>query len=195
MKKIFFDSFAYWALQPFKYRWLKKIENHRDNRNSNDQLADIFDEFVARYIVFSAAVGVLKPTSVKHKSDKEYCTTRVAKFLSVNKDNLVAELNNDAHQLGEIIGNGHLRLVSSPGKDPNLLQKWEATDNGEKLKAVLETLYYIRCNLFHGSKEFSSCQKTLLETANACLRIISDALFKQLDAEYLSIKNDTRMNK
>ena len=38
MKKIFFDSFAYWALQPFKYRWLKKIENHRDNRNSTTSL-------------------------------------------------------------------------------------------------------------------------------------------------------------
>lgn len=180
MKHFYFDSLAYSGLQPFKYRWLEKIETHR----SSNRLNDVFDEFVARYIVFSAAVGVLKPERDKHKLDKEYCTNKVSAFISDKADWLVNELSDDACRLGNVIENEHLSIVSSSGKDPKLLNKWGTAKNSVKLKALLETIYYMRCNLFHGSKEFNHCQEPLLEAANACLKIITQAFIEQLDTEF-----------
>mgnify|MGYP001777621673 CR=1 FL=1 len=180
MKHPYFDSLAYSGLQPFKDRWLEKIETHR----SGNRLNDVFDEFVARYIVFEAAVSVLKSKDIKYKFNRDYCTNKASAFLSDKANLLVTELNDNACRLGDVIKEEHLSVVSFDGKDPELQNTWKTAKNSEKLKALLETLYYMRCNLFHGSKEFNHCQEPLLEAANACLKIITQALLEQLDAEF-----------
>lgn len=190
MKHPYFDSLAYSGLQPFKDRWLEKIETHR----SGNRLNDIFDEFVARYIVFEAAVSVLKSKDIKYKFNRDYCTNKASAFLSDKANLLVTELSDDACRLGNVIENEHLSIVSSSGKDPKLLKMWGTAKNSEKLKALLETIYYMRCNLFHGSKEYNHCQESLLDAANACLKIITQALLEQLDAEFERLYMSSKQN-
>lgn len=148
---------------------------------SDDRRANAFDEFVAKYIVFVAAAKALVSDDAEHKSDKKCCTVKISTFLSDVADELVTDLNSSVNLLCRTIEEEKLIVVSHNKKNPRLQRNWTKADNKEKLKSLLEFLYYIRCNLFHGDKEYSSHQVPLLEAANVCLEIITNTLFIQLN--------------
>ncbi|MFT3894055.1 MAG: hypothetical protein QM730_20690 [Anaerolineales bacterium] len=62
------------------------------------------------------------------------------------------------------------------GKDLEICQRIEKKD----FKAVLEFLYIVRCNLFHGEKEISQAQSPLFQSLNSVLSIINQNIFDAL---------------
>lgn len=147
-----FDFLACHYVLPFVARWRKKIYK----RKGCNEMSYIFDKFVYEFIIYSSLVNVIKPMEAKHLKDYEYCTKVMADYI-MNKDDVtfITQLSEPVGCLINIIETKHFRVVSSRDKDPELKENWEMGSNIQRLTALLETLYYLRCNLFHGQKEYS----------------------------------------
>lgn len=70
-----------------------------------------------------------------------------------------------------------------PAKDQELLTGLESRSRGRRAKAVLEVLYAIRCNMFHGQKDFHVGQLALLRPAILVLESTIDVLYQALDRD------------
>jgi hypothetical protein len=58
----------------------------------------------------------------------------------------------------------------------------ESHSRDRRAKAVLEALYAIRCNMFHGQKEFDVAQVALLRPAICVLEGTIHVLYDTLDS-------------
>ncbi len=64
--------------------------------------------------------------------------------------------------------------------DKERARRLEFTNSEEWAKSVLDILYQIRCNLFHGSKPFSEDQRVILIPCIHILETINDLLIKEI---------------
>ena len=173
-----FDYIAYYYVLPFINRWKRKVKK---GKKDEDDKVFVFDKFIVNYIIYSSLVNVIKPQQLKHKSDCKYCTAVMANYIIERIDDpktFLQSLDECVINLIRAIKTYHLSVVSSTEKNPELDKNWESKIPIQQLKSLLETLYYIRCNLFHGNKEYSDCQIALLKPAHICLSMIN----KQIEA-------------
>ena len=70
-----------------------------------------------------------------------------------------------------------------PNLDRELCQRLNDSNSNTQAVAVLETLYAIRCNMFHGRKGFHSVQQQLLDPLNIILERIIDILYEKLKGD------------
>jgi hypothetical protein len=101
------------------------------------------------------------------------------------------ETNTDAREaienIKQLIENGtfHIKLdmvtgASQPDKDKDLLKRLRSRGKDQRAEAILDFLYSIRCNMFHGQKSFHEVQIQLLIPACAILRSTAEILFEKL---------------
>jgi hypothetical protein len=166
-----FDYVAYHYVTPFVHRWHCKISHMRKGKNEKNY---VFDKFISEFIIYSALVNVIKPQENKHKFDCAYCTRIMAEFIADRmEDDIIGQLSDPVNGLISIIDTKQFKVVSSSEKDPDLRNNWLSGNSNNQLTALLETLYYLRCNLFHGEKEYSDDQVSLLNPASVCLSVIN----------------------
>ena len=166
-----FDYVAYHYVTQFVHRWRGKISHMRKGTNEKNY---VFDKFVSEYIIYSALVNVIKPQESKHKYDCIYCTDVMADYIVERiSDTLILKLSDPVNELIKIIDTKQFKVVSSKDKNPELKKNWLSDNPRNQLTALLETLYYMRCNLFHGEKEYSDDQISLLKPASASLSMIN----------------------
>ena len=65
-------------------------------------------------------------------------------------------------------------------KDQRLLQELKSSGAKTKITAILDLIYSVRCNMFHGNKGFSPVQIQLLNPVTIVLRRIIEILFAKL---------------
>ncbi len=70
-----------------------------------------------------------------------------------------------------------------PEKDLALLQELESRNTNTKAKAILDMLYSIRCNMFHGHKGFHEVQSDLLRPVVILLREVVGILHSKLQQD------------
>ena len=100
------------------------------------------------------------------------------------EDDIIIQLSEPVNEIISIIDSNQFKVVSSYDKDPNLKNNWLSGDINNQLTSLLETLYYLRCNLFHGEKEYSDNQISLLRPSSVCLSIINkeiELIFSKLN--------------
>ena len=68
-----------------------------------------------------------------------------------------------------------------PDKDRVLAAALESRGRGQRAKGVLEALYAIRCNMFHGQKDFDVAQLALLRPAILLLEGTIETLSGELE--------------
>lgn len=178
--------------------WSDKCLNYK---GKGERLSDYYDIFFSRFVTFNSlyntitytkeSLGLLKKkTDKKHKvierGDKEKATTLSAKQLTnsdldilfkkseiiVNVDNLITILESKrfviTHKAGQQV----------PADDLLLLSKLKHTDKRERILGILELLYNVRCNLFHGSKGYEHDQIELLKPINEIIYHIVNLLYE-----------------
>ena len=169
-----FDNVAYHYVTQFVHRWHSKTRHMKKGKNEKNF---VFDKFVSEYIIYSALVNVIKPQEYKHKYDCIYCTKVMAEYIVERISNtLILKLSDPVNELINIIDTKQFKVVSSKDKNPDLKNNWLYGDPRNQLTALFETLYYLRCNLFHGNKEYSDDQVALLSPASICLSRINKAI-------------------
>ena len=166
-----FDYVAYHYVTPFVRRWHSKVSRMKRTQNEKNFF---FDKFISEYIIYSALVNVIKPIEFKHKYDCTYCTEVMAEYIVERiNDTFIHRLSDSVNELIKIIDTKQFKVVSSKDKNPELKDNWASGNPINQLTALLETLYYMRCNLFHGEKEYSDDQISLLKPASASLSMIN----------------------
>lgn len=170
-----FDPVEWIYVEPFVKRWKSKIKKCVDEKQYE------FDRFIVNYLIYAALVNVIKPQNLRTREDCAYCTKVMANYILENPTNagrLIQNLTTPATKLGEVIKKNNFSVKSSNGVDPELKNKWNQGSDGAKLLALLQTLYYMRCNLFHGEKEYADYQVALLNPANECLKILNHEIHR-----------------
>lgn len=164
----------------FIERWLIKANNYNP-----DSLEDHFDRFFSLFVAYNRLYNELdnklkrKSGRVKNKGDKEKATKQIRKFLrhEIGLNNFISSLNNNKIQeLADVIEE-HFNIHVYNGthlshKDTELLSNLRSNNLEKKTIAVLDTLYHVRCNMFHGEKSLSDKQELLLLTLNDFLEQI-----------------------
>jgi hypothetical protein len=68
-----------------------------------------------------------------------------------------------------------------PDQDRELLTKLRSNSKDDRAEAVLDFLYSVRCNLFHGHKSFEGIQIEVMRPANTLLLRVIEILFERLN--------------
>jgi hypothetical protein len=78
----------------------------------------------------------------------------------------------------------HLDPVSGEAqdhKDAELIKHLNSQSADERAKAILQLIYQVRCNMFHGRKSITTVQKQLLIPLTIILKKIIDKLYQKLE--------------
>ena len=67
-------------------------------------------------------------------------------------------------------------------KDEELIKMLNSSSTDERARAVLQLIYQVRCNMFHGRKSVSPVQKQLLIPLTVILEKIIDQLYRKLES-------------
>jgi len=113
----------------------------------------------------------------------QFCTAATLTQAWENSANATAALHEIADHLREGRFSPKLDPVTGdrrPAKDLELLTALESNGRNRKAKAVLEALYALRCNMFHGQKDFHLRQLALLRPAILLLEVTTDVLYHAL---------------
>jgi len=70
-----------------------------------------------------------------------------------------------------------------PEEDKKLLENLRSENRYRKVVALLDTIYSIRCNMFHGHKGFDSVQTELLVPVNLLLDKLTALLYERLSSD------------
>jgi hypothetical protein len=182
------------ALQNFCHSWQAKAEAY-----SADDLSGAFDRFFTSYVVFNrfyaeATYRLARRGQVKLRErfpDAQAAQEYVVQYCGAER--LVTAWEGSPETtaaLREIADYLRARTFAlrldpttgdiRPEEDHKLLVALESHSRDRRAKAVLEALYAIRCNMFHGQKEFDIAQVALLRPAicvlEGTIRVLYDAL-------------------
>ena len=160
----------------FVSSWQHKAEEY----NAND-MRSCFDKFFTLYVVFNriyaeATFSLARRCQVKIKTsfpDSKAATDYILQFVGANHFvSRIMEDDNSAAALKEITQliqdeRFYIKLDMVTGNrqqhhDAELLTNLESNNIATKAKAILETIYSVRCNMFHGHKGFDEVQIEIL---------------------------------
>jgi hypothetical protein len=183
------------TLRTFCDNWRIKAEAY-----STDDLGGAFDRFFTSYVIFNrlyaeATYRLAGRGQVRLRDrfpDSQAAQEYVIQYCGAQR--LTGAWENDpaaAGALREIVqhlrdGRFALKLdpmtgARRPEKDRELLEALESRGKNRRAKAVLEALYSIRCNIFHGQKRFEAFQLALLRPAIMLLEGTVRVLYEFLD--------------
>jgi len=184
-------------LATFCDNWRTKAEAY-----SSEDIGGAFDRFFTLYVAFNrlyaeATFRLARRGHVKlrdrfpdSKAAQEYVIQFCGAEALTHAWDGDPNAANALHQIADHLRQGRfalkLDMVSGamrPEADRKLLASLESASRNRRAHAVLETLYSIRCNMFHGHKEFEPIQIDLLKPAILLLENTTDTLRRALDAD------------
>jgi hypothetical protein len=171
------------SIDRFCERWINKAEAYR-----SEDLEDLFDRFFTLFVAFnriySAAAemsrdGLPSQLAVRFRGDRQEATTVMARLIKQSRFTDAIEhqpaIAVACQTISMLLQNQRFFLHSfrdRPGADVARDMRLADGLRGCALMAVLECLYQIRCNIFHGEKDFAPKQAELLIPANMLLETI-----------------------
>lgn len=188
------------ALSPefrdFYTRWMEKV-NARELEDFGGYFDDYFSLFVAFNRLYAETTFILarkRTLNLARRTsfpDADAAKTYVLKYLG-SRHYLEKLENNQAagpalETLKTLIRDQRfyikLNMVTGdrqPDKDEELLKHLESRGVHQRAEAVLDLLYSVRCNMFHGHKGFHQLQVDLLRPLCAVLRATNEILYQKL---------------
>jgi hypothetical protein len=191
--------------ESFYHNWTMKAEGL-----SVETLQDCFDKFFTLYVIYNRLYAELTflmarqgKLSFIHKTktgeikkirafpDSWAAKCYVNDYLGSNL--LVSHIEQDKNtrlalqEICELINNErfYIKLDVLTGttqreEDLKLLENLESTNKSFKAHAILDFIYSLRCNMFHGNKDFTRVQVPLLRPAIIIIDKISKLLYEKL---------------
>jgi len=96
-----------------------------------------------------------------------------------------SQINNDVSSIIDLIDREvfHIKLQngkSQRNEDLKILTDLRSNNINKKSIAMLKIIYNVRCNIFHGSKDFQEYQRQLIEPLTNILTIVISDLYNEL---------------
>lgn len=167
-------------------RWLNNHERYDLNN-----LDHCFDKFFRLYVVYNALYVEVKKQLTRTGGDEISATHYVVEYLKAKYlwSQLTGDINsNDAiEKLKQIIMEKKFYIsfnmdlgIYSEDNDILLLGKLESRSSQDKADAILNIIYQIRCNMFHGRKDYTNTQIEILKPLIVILQKVIDILYKKI---------------
>jgi len=183
-------------MERFYRTWLDKANSYT-GRN----LSDLYDKAFTLFALYNrlyaeatfrlARAGTVILQANRGFPDKAGATKHSLTFIGA--DHLNAVLSNDPlcrqafDELVDLIENEvfYIKLSmpdASPQRDEDLelLNKLRSRGYKQKMEALLEVIYSVRCNMFHGSKGYEYTQTALLRPVIILLDKVIQILYQEL---------------
>lgn len=157
----------------FYKRWLEKSKKYTDS------LTDCFDKFITLFILFNFQYNYLAEEDGVDRRDKDKATKYIKRYIDCEdfcKNKVIEE---ESQKIIDLIQRGVFYLKDRR-IDNTLIKKVKSSNYEEKTKGVLEIIYFVRCNLFHGQKSFTEDQKKFLLPCIAILEEINRIVFESI---------------
>lgn len=194
--------------QGFYNTWMAKAAEY-----GIEELRDCFDKFFTLFVVYNRLYAEVTFTLVRMRRihrlrrdinnpgtmrrifpDRTAATQYLQQYLgSGNIINHIESGNAAANALNTIctlLDNRrfYIKLDALTGdrqrpQDERLLGNLRSTNSGFKASAILDLVYSIRCNMFHGHKSFREVQLELLQPVIAILERLIELIFQKLSNE------------
>jgi hypothetical protein len=184
-------------LTTFCHNWRTKAEAY-----CSEEIGGAFDRFFTLYVAFNrlyaeATFRLARRGQVKlgkrfpdsygaQEYLLQFCGAEALTRAWEGDPNTFAAL----HQIADHLREGRFALKLDmmtgdrrPDADRELLSALESRSRNRRGHAVLEALYAIRCNLFHGHKGFEPIQLELLRPAVLLLESTINVLYRALDED------------
>lgn len=176
----------------FYYNWTAKAEGI-----TNNDLSSIYDKYMTLFVIFNnlynqipdklITLGINVPNKIY---DNKVATKMVIKFLSA--DDFLNEISNNnltenVNSIIQLIQNETFHIKLNHGQydrneDLKILSELQSSNNVKKAIAILKVLYYVRCNIFHGSKDFQEYQRILVEPLIEILEKLNPLIYNRLNS-------------
>ncbi len=174
--------------QQFCTNWLVKAEAYNEGT-----IEGCCDKFFTLFVVFNrlyaeatfelARREVVQIAPNRSLPDRKGATEFTLQFIGQAEfDNLSGKIDQPVRELIRLIDQGQFYIKLSvpngghqPGADIKLLQALRSRGKTRAL-AVLDAVYSIRCNLFHGHKAFDPVQIELLRPTIHIMQAVIEAL-------------------
>jgi hypothetical protein len=160
----------------FVLRWRRKGQ-----RYNYDRLEDCFDGFFTAFVLYNFLYDLIcdyERSRFPQTGDRKRATEVVRQFLG--SDALSSDPNIRAHALAikGTVESGTL-YVRDAVWDAKRVRSLGSSDPVEWAQSVLDILYQIRCNTFHGSKSFNEDQRVILIPCIRILEAVNDMLIER----------------
>jgi len=183
--------------QSFYASWIGKVEEY-----GTKDLRQCFDKFFTLYVVYNRLYGemtflLVRSGEIKFRKKRwSFPDSKAAKFYVrkyLGGSNIVNQLEEDLDTrealsaIIRLIGKGifNIKLDVMTGNrqkeaDKELFNALRSTHEDTKALAILDCIYSIRCNMFHGHKGFHEIQVEILEPTIILLQKIVTLLYQKL---------------
>ncbi len=169
--------------------------NEKVNSITGQDLSSVYDRYMTLFVIYNnlynqvpAALiqrGVPVPNQIY---DNKKATEYVVKYLGAT--DLLNNLNLNGHDVDiqaiiTLINDEVFYIKLNHGErqrneDLKILSNLRSTNEGSKATAILQVCYYVRCNIFHGSKDFQEYQRLLIEPLTNIMRTVIVQLYNAL---------------
>lgn len=182
-------------LQNFYERWLRKAREYR-----SDNLQDCFDKFFTLFVAYNRLYAELTLSlarggvyGFRGRSVPDAFGAKCIVHQYLGTCSIWACFQNDQVCRNSIESIAHLieqgvfaikldRLYGKPQRteDLKLLKALISNSEMRKVHAILDIIYSIRCNMFHGHKGFNEIQIQILTPVTALLEELSGLLYEKM---------------
>ena len=159
-------------------RWLKKSKQY------GSELDESMDKFFSLYVAYNAFFSM----HTNKKGDRAGATTGMAKYLEKHQITILNELKDEVHKMMKPVEDKRFKIYGEDKKDDNQKDSFiigKIKEDINNYKAVLNFIYGIRCNMFHGDKLLIIEQVDLLTPANNILEKLLEACLEHEKKETL----------
>lgn len=169
--------------------------NAKANNIVDDNLENVFDRYITLFVVYNFLYNQVPPALLERGEniprqifDNKAATDLVVQYLGAA--NILSNLHNnnndqDIQCVINLIDQQTFYIKLKFGQrqrkeDIKILNALTSGNDVDKATALLQVCYYVRCNLFHGSKDFVEDQRLLLEPLTRIIKTILIQLFAEL---------------
>jgi hypothetical protein len=174
----------------FYHNWNNKLTSI-----VGDDLASVYDRYITSFVIYNSLYNQVPEALIGNGIpvasrifDNKLATDIVVQFLgATNLLNLLYDNDcaNDIKGIINLIDQETFYIKIRYGQrqrneDLKLLSDLNSINHNKKAIAILQVLYHVRCNIFHGNKDFQEYQRILVEPLFKILQIINNELFSRL---------------
>ena len=183
-------------VEDFYNEWLRKADSYEQESLSNYfnkafSLFTLYNKLYAEATFTLARNNEINLNEKRGFPDRKGATEYAPKFLG--HENIFNAFTEDhdctqaISQLLEHINNERFFIKLSmlygerqPEKDQDLAQRIRSISPQRRVEAILDLIYSVRCNMFHGNKQFDQIQVELLKPVTVLLRKVIVELYRKL---------------
>ena len=152
--------------EEFYENWINKANGYSEN-----VLRDIFDKYLTLFVVYNCEYNSIASETNRYRiSDRFAATESIVKYLGADYilDKMKEKgLNIEIGRIIELMETNRFNINLKRGiiyraNDLTIIEKLRSDNENLKAIAILEVIYYVRCNLIHGHKQYEEYQQELL---------------------------------